>query len=97
MDRKAIDSRKLSMHAKFHDVSTALHRANVASIKILLDFITVLFVKNLKGCSVMTLVDVLVDILDSIHRGTYLDIDMAVVSAKHNCQTHTYKLDNLVR
>ena len=79
MDRQTIDIRGLGMHCEFVDVPTGFNRSNVMCIKILLDLIPVL-IENLKGGSVMTLVDILVDVLDSLDRGTDLNIDVAVVS-----------------
>jgi hypothetical protein len=81
MDRQTINSRRLYMHTKFHDMPAALNRSNVTCIKIFLDLISIL-IKNLHCGSVMAFVYILVDILDCLDRRTDFDIDVTIVSGK---------------
>jgi hypothetical protein len=80
-----IDIGGLGMHCEFIDVPAGFNRSNVTCIKILLDLISVL-IENLKGGSVMALVNIFMDIFDCLDRGTDLDIDVAVVS-EIDCQS----------
>ena len=79
VNRKAIDSGKLLVHGELKDVPTGLHRTNIAGIYIILDLI---HISNLDSSTVRALVDVLVDVLDSLDRSTDLDIDVAVILGK---------------
>jgi len=79
MNRETIDSRGLGMHSELVDVPAGFNRSNITCINILLDLIYVL-IKDFDCGPVMALVDVLVDVLDSLNRGTDLNIDVTVVS-----------------
>src|SRR5882762_5010029 len=57
----------------------SLHRPNVASINVVLDFI---HIANLNSSPVMTLVDILVDVLDCLDRSTDFHIDVTVILGK---------------
>src|SRR6266567_4689941 len=78
MHRQPVDSWGFCMHGKFIYVPAGLNGRNVTCIKVFLDFISLLVSRHLHGGSVMTLVDVLVNVFHSLNRSTDLYIDVAV-------------------
>jgi len=79
VNRKTTDSGELLVHVKLKDVPTGLDRTNIAGIYVILDLI---HISNLDSGTVRALVDVLVDVLDSLDRSADLDIDVAVILGK---------------
>ena len=68
----------LLLHAEEIESPKSLTTANVACIKIKLDFISAS--AKLHGGTVMAFVHILVDVLDGLDRGYRLNIDMAAIS-----------------
>ena len=77
MDLKTNNIRFLFIHLKVVYLPVSLTGRDIACIKILLDFIRAL--TKLHGDSVMTLIDILVDILDSLDRSNGLNINVMLV------------------
>src|ERR1700723_93060 len=73
---KTINSGKFSVHRKLQNPPTCLHRTNVASVNILLDLI---YLSNLNGRLIKSLVNIFVDIFNNFERRTNLKVDMAVI------------------
>jgi len=67
------------VHGEFKEMPARLHRPNVASIDVVLDLI---HIANLHSGPVMTLVDVLVDVLDGFDRSADFHIDVTVILGK---------------
>jgi hypothetical protein len=65
------------MHPKVEDSPTTLTGRNIASIEV--QFHLVFTVAKLHCCTVMTLVDIFVDVFDSFDGGNALDIDMTAI------------------
>jgi hypothetical protein len=64
MNRKSVDTGLCTMHGKFKDTVTTLHRSNVTCIQVLLDLIAILVILKLQGGTVMAFEAVLVNVLD---------------------------------
>jgi hypothetical protein len=77
VDLKAYDIGNLLLHVKEIEAPQSLTAADITCIQILLDLI--LASAKLYGGSIMALVHILIDILDSLERGNRLHIDMAPV------------------
>ena len=75
MNGKTIDGWPFHVHGKLKDVVACLDRGDVSCIQIRMNFISPLL---LHGSSVWTLVDVLVDILDCLHKSTNFQIDATI-------------------
>ena len=67
------------MHGELKEMPACLHRPNVVTINVVLDFI---HISNLHSSPVMSLVDILVDILDCLDRSTDFHIDVTVILGK---------------
>jgi len=68
------------MHRKFKYMPTALYGRDVASIHIFLDLIngSLTLSCDFKSCTVMTFIDVFVNVFDGFNRCTNLNIDVTV-------------------
>jgi hypothetical protein len=71
MNRKSINYRKLSVHRKFEYPLARLHRTNVASINVLFNLI---YVPNLDGGLIMTLVNILLIYLMALREAHILQL-----------------------
>jgi len=67
------------VHGELKEMPACLHRPNVATINVVLDLI---HIANLHSGPVMTLVDILVDVLDCLDRSTDFHIDVTVILAR---------------
>jgi hypothetical protein len=76
MDRQTIDRWFLFMHREFHCVPDSCNRANVMGIHVIHYLIHIC---HLQSCTVMTLVYIFVNVLDSLDSGTDLYIDVTVI------------------
>jgi len=65
------------MHPKIIEAPTTFTGRDIACIKI--HFHLILTVSKLHCCTIMSFVDIFVDILDSLDRSNALDIDMTAV------------------
>ena len=79
MNGETIDCGLLHVHGELKDVPASFDRTNVATINIFPNLIHLLCLADLYCGKIMTLVDVLVDVLDGFDRCADLDIDVAVV------------------
>src|SRR6266850_2615936 len=69
------------MHIEFKNAPTGFSSRNISGIQIFFDLISIL-IRYLQSCSVMTLVDVFVNVFNCLNRSTNLHIDMAIVSGR---------------
>ena len=82
------------MHSIFINTPVAFNRSNVVCIQIFLDFISVLVIMEFKCGAIMSFVDVLVNVLDSINWLTKLSQCLVLFHLLLNSiglETHTNK------
>jgi len=77
MDRKMLDSWRLSMHVEFKDLPASFCWTNKLTIQMSLNFI-LHPTTNLHSCSIRTLIDVLAQILDSSQSSRDFNIEMTI-------------------
>jgi hypothetical protein len=68
------------MHGKFHNVPDSFDRPNVTGAYVIYYLINGL--SHSDGGTIVTLVDILVNVLDSLDRGADLDIHVAVIPGR---------------
>ena len=87
MDSQGIDSWLFSMHWELKYMPATLYGRNIVSIYIFFDFIDCLLTLpcDLRGCVVVTFIDVFVDVFNGFDRCTNFHIDVTVYI---KCKVH---------